>query len=79
MATEKLLTSAHAAEILGIKPNTLEIWRVHGRGPRFVKLGAGARSAVRYKQTDIEDWLASQTATSTTDHQQRQRAGGQHG
>lgn len=77
--TEKLLTSALAAVILGVKTNTLDGWRVRGCGPKFIKLGHSRGAAVRYKQADIEAWLASQTATSTTDHQQRHRSEVQHG
>jgi DNA-binding CsgD family transcriptional regulator len=36
----RLLTNQQTAELLGIKPNTLEIWRLKGRGPLFRKLGS---------------------------------------
>lgn len=39
-----MLTTKQAADRLGLKPGTLEAWRVRGGGPVYVKLG----KAVRY-------------------------------
>ena len=56
-----LLTNEEAADLLGIKPNTLEIWRTKGKGPKFVKMGA----AVRYRLADLNAWMEERTfATS---------------
>ena len=38
---DDLLTTAETAAILGLKINTLEIWRVYGKGPVYVKMGDG--------------------------------------
>ncbi|MFZ5564615.1 MAG: helix-turn-helix transcriptional regulator [Thermodesulfobacteriota bacterium] len=54
-ADKKLLTTVEAAEFLRIKPNTVEVWRTQGRGPRFVKLGG----AVRYRTADLEAFIAA--------------------
>lgn len=43
-----LLTNEEAAALLGIKPNTLEIWRTKGKGPEFVKLGRTKSAPIRY-------------------------------
>ncbi len=42
-----LLSNKQAARLLGIQPNTLEIWRVQGKGPPFLKLGDQPQSTVR--------------------------------
>ena len=36
---KKLLNAIQAAEILGLKPNTLEIWRCHEKGPKYIRMG----------------------------------------
>jgi len=51
--TNEVLTTKQAAEMLGIKPGTLEIWRVQGRSPRYLKIG----HAVRYRKSDILEFL----------------------
>lgn len=38
MAKQRVNTIV-AAEILGLKPGTLEVWRSLGRGPRYKKIG----------------------------------------
>lgn len=53
-----LLNESQIAETLGIAVATVRRWRLHGRGPRFIKVGA----AVRYDQRDFQDWLASRPA-----------------
>jgi predicted DNA-binding transcriptional regulator AlpA len=54
--TELLTQNALAAE-LGMKPESLADWRHRGKGPRYVKLG----QLVRYRRSDVEDWLDHQT------------------
>lgn len=63
MQTEdRFLTTAQAAELLGIAPKTLERWRWAGRGPAFRKLGG----AVRYDTRDLEHWTESCRRGSTS-------------
>jgi predicted DNA-binding transcriptional regulator AlpA len=50
---ERLLTVAEVADWLGIAEGTLRYWRHIHRGPRSLTVGG----AVRYRPTDIEDWL----------------------
>lgn len=57
------LTTAQAAEMLGIKPGTLEIWRVYGKSPRYLKIG---RRAVRYRKSDILEFMESCTRENTS-------------
>jgi hypothetical protein len=53
-----LLTEDQAAEILTLQPQTLATWRCTRRyGLPFVRVGR----AVRYRLTDLENFLASRT------------------
>jgi Helix-turn-helix domain len=61
-----LLTNEQTASLLGVKPNTLEIWRCKGKGPPFVKLGQHPASPVRYQRSQVIAWLASLTFSSTS-------------
>ena len=63
---DELLDNEQTAAILGIKPNTLEIWRIKGKGPSFVKLGDTPQAPVRYFRSDVTEWLASRAFTSTS-------------
>ena len=60
----KLLNNAATAELLGIRPNTLEIWRTKGEGPAYKKLGR----AVRYVEAEVIAWLDAQTHTNTSQY-----------
>ena len=55
----KLLNNAETAELLGLKPNTLEIWRIQGRGPVFRKIGR----AVRYSLDDVVAYMTEHRVT----------------
>lgn len=59
-----LLTNSQVATLLCVRPNTLEIWRVQGRGPCFHKIGR----IVRYVEADVLAWLEQQKRTNTTQH-----------
>lgn len=65
----KLLNTVQAAEILGVRPNTLEIWRCHHQGPKYKKLGR----RVLYDPADLEDFADSCTVTT------RRPSGGRNG
>ncbi len=51
------LTARQAAEFLGLKKNTLDIWRLKGKGPNYTRLG----KAVRYRMSDLEKFIADNT------------------
>ena len=53
---ERLMNEQQVAEVLGRPPRTLRQWRYLGVGPRYLKVGA----AVRYRPSDIEEWLRAQ-------------------
>lgn len=68
----RLLTTAEAAAVLGLRPNTLEISRTHGRGPRFVK--PEGSKFVRYTERDLLDYLYAGRFNSTAERSARATA-----
>ena len=60
-----LLNTSQVAAILGIKPNTAEIWRLQGKGPKFYKIGR----LVKYSSSDLDEYLRAQQRGSTSDVQ----------
>ncbi len=71
---DELLDNGQAAAMLGLKPNTLEIWRCKGKGPPFVKLSTGKRGHVRYVRSELMHWLRQQTFASTSAYTAAARA-----
>ena len=63
-APAALLTTTEAAAVLNLSPRTLEQLRVTGAGPPYFALG---KRAVRYKHSDINDWLDARRRKSTSD------------
>lgn len=63
---DELLDNEQTAALLGIKPNTLEIWRTKGRGPAFCKLGHAKQSPIRYRRSVVTGWLDEQSFASTS-------------
>lgn len=51
-----LLTPPEASELLAVSVNTLRHWRNHRTGPAYVKVGR----TVRYRNEDLEQWIARQ-------------------
>lgn len=65
-ALAELLTTRQAAELLQVRPATLEQWRWRGVcGPRYVAVGR----SIRYRRSDIDAYLESRTFNSTTEAQ----------
>lgn len=60
-----LLSTAQAAEYLGMQPQTLRKWRVTGDGPPYIRLGDSPRARVAYRLKDLDAWLAARTWRST--------------
>ena len=58
-----LLTESQVASRLAVSPRTLQMWRLKGGGPPFVKMG----SAVRYRPDDIEHWVSDNLRAHTAD------------
>lgn len=57
------LNTKDAASHLGLASSTLEKARVHGTGPRYIKLGR----AVRYLTSDLDAFLQSRAVNSTSE------------
>jgi excisionase family DNA binding protein len=67
---QQTLTPAQAADILGLSKGTLEVWRSTGRyNLPFIKMGR----YVRYRLSDINEFIESRTYCNTT---QARLAGG---
>ena len=60
---EQLLTENQLADKTGISPRTLQKWRWEGGGPPYIKLGR----SVRYRLSDVLEWLDERTFESTSD------------
>ncbi len=60
--SDTLLTRQQAADYLHVRPQTLALWFSTGRWQlRCIKVG----SKVLYRRSDLDNWLASRTATSS--------------
>jgi excisionase family DNA binding protein len=59
----RLLTREQAAELLGLKPQTLALWAMRGLHLPVVKVGA---RAVRYRLSDLERYLQEQTVPASS-------------
>jgi excisionase family DNA binding protein len=59
-----LLDEHDLAAWLGLSVKTLRNWRVQGGSIRFVRLG---RKAVRYRESDVLDFIEANTRASTSD------------
>lgn len=71
---DDLLSNEQAARILGVKKNTLEIWRHKGKGPPFIKLGEHPSSPIRYQRSRVIAWVEARTFSSTSAATVSQRA-----
>lgn len=52
---DRLIDTEELAKALGISSRTVDTWRTAGEGPDYIKIGA----QVRYRETDIEQWLST--------------------
>lgn len=62
-AADHLLNEGQLARLWNISIRTLQKWRTTGDGPRFVKVG----SLVRYRPSDIDDFVARNTVEHTSE------------
>jgi predicted DNA-binding transcriptional regulator AlpA len=58
------ISAKQAARMLGLHPNTLCKWRISGTGPRYIKAGR----TVKYRVTEIENWLGNRTFSHTAQY-----------
>ena len=61
--TTDILNTKEAAIYVRLGKPTLERFRLTGNGPCYCKLGG----AVRYRRTDLDEWLASRLIRSTSE------------
>jgi len=54
-----VLTRRQAAEMLSIRPSTLQRWLVADRGPKAIRLGLGSRGRVLYARAELERFIAA--------------------
>jgi excisionase family DNA binding protein len=59
-----MLTVHEAAGYLRLSVRTLERLRCSGLGPKFIRAG---RRTVRYRQSDIDEWLKGRVVRSTSE------------
>ena len=57
-----LKSNKETADILGVKEDTLDHWRVRGHGPRFVRIGR----RIMYRLEDIEAFITAGVRSSTS-------------
>ena len=59
-----LMTPRDAAVYIGVKINTLAVWRMTNKyGLPFVKLG----KVVRYRKADLDEWINKNVSTDRAD------------
>jgi predicted DNA-binding transcriptional regulator AlpA len=68
MRLPRVLRTPEAAKYLGLAVSTLEIRRLTGGGPKFVRIGV---RAVGYLIDDLDDWIRSRARLSTSDWKDR--------
>lgn len=60
--TTKLLTPREAAEYLGVRADSLAVWRCTGRYPLpFIRVGR----SIKYRASDLEQFLCDRTVIPT--------------
>lgn len=53
----KLLSKKQVAQIIQMHPESIMRLSREGKFPRFIKVGTGTGAAVRFLESDIEDWI----------------------
>ena len=61
--TNRPMTEAEAASLLGMSRRTLQKWRLTGGGPEYLKVG----KSVRYAEDYIHGWLDRCRRRSTSE------------
>ncbi len=73
---DRILRTEQAAEYIGLRPQTLRLYRVRGSGPSFIRLGTGMRAPAGYRRSALDEWLAERTFTSTSQESEAMRRAG---
>jgi predicted DNA-binding transcriptional regulator AlpA len=59
MSPNEMLDPPELSAAIKVPEKTLAQWRYLGRGPAYVRVGRH----VRYRQVDVDTWIANQTVT----------------
>lgn len=66
-----LLSAEQAIRFIGLKnTGTLHVWRCHGRGPKFVRVGR----SIRYRLQDLQAFIESRVETPGQPRRRGRRA-----
>jgi hypothetical protein len=65
--TIKLLKAADTAELLDVSTDTLSRWRIQGIGPKFCKFHRGKQAIIRYRTSDLDEFISNALRSSTSD------------
>ena len=49
----EMLTNREAADVIGVIPNTMDVWRSRNVGPPYFKV----MGAIRYDKAELIEWL----------------------
>ena len=60
---DRLVSTAEAAQMLGLAPKTLREWRSQRKGPAVLRLGTGPRARCCYRRSDLEAWTRANLQT----------------
>jgi predicted DNA-binding transcriptional regulator AlpA len=52
-----LIKPSELAEMIGVSVSRLAQWRMAGHGPKYIKLSAGKSGAIRYRMSDVQEWI----------------------
>jgi excisionase family DNA binding protein len=67
-APPRLLSTEEVAEQTGLSVQTLAQWRSQKKGMPYVKI---SRNCVRYRQSDLDGWLAERIVRTDEDTRDR--------
>jgi excisionase family DNA binding protein len=68
VAPSRLLSTVEVAEQTGLSVETLAQWRSQRKGIPYVKI---SRNCVRYRQSDLDGWLAERIVRTDEDPSDR--------
>ncbi|CAN5416087.1 hypothetical protein BH10BDE1_BH10BDE1_27860 [soil metagenome] len=60
---ESLFSTKQAAEYLATSERFLEIRRMKGGGPQYIRVSA---KTIRYRQSDLDSWIAERVRSNTS-------------
>lgn len=66
MALDDLMHPRDVAKRYNMTPESLSNWRREGKGPKFIRLGAGRYARVMYRVSDVVAWEQRNLANTET-------------